>query len=350
MRARFRFASCLLLALVTTPAYSASIPSPKNPWRGEPRDDQFHLLMSEFPEAGSLPLEPMERSNRIASRLVGLANDGDLRARLVFLGGFSNSNSFDKQVIELFDVLDNSQDASLLYDVAKIMQLRQSLCLTVSEEDTASRVERRCSASYDDAETERLTSQFNGRYIDYFLRSAELGKPEAKYELALILLRKPSEIPFNKNNSTTTLGGKSSKEWLELASEGSPDARELLAKIVEENQAEEQKDAQEKLRLAEHQRNKPGCDYVRFTGVASAAAPQLIQKVLASSDIEDTLARNPIRCDRMSCYGVAYLSNHPGRILNWSKEYLTVATPIDFDIGRRDIVLTIRREDSAREK
>lgn len=350
MRVRFRFVSCLLLTLVTTQTYSASIPSPKNPWRGEPRNDGFHLLMSEFPETGSLPLEPMERSERIASRLVGLANDGDLRARLVFLGRFSSSNSFDKQVIELFDVLDNSQDASLLYDVAKIMQLRQSLCLTVSEGDMASKVERRCSASYDSAETERLVSQFNNRYIGYFLRSAELGKPEAQYELALILLRKPSEISYNKDYSVTALGGKSSREWLELASGSSSDARELLAKIEEESQAKEQKDAREQLRLAEHQRNKPGCDYVRFTGVASAAAPQLIHKALASGDIEDTLARNPIRCDRMSCYGVAYLSNHPGRVLNWSKEYLTVATPIDFDVGRRDIVLTIRREDSVCER
>lgn len=103
---------------------------------------------------------------------------------------------------------------------------------------------------------------------------------------------------------------------------------------------------------AAHEKIKPKCTNVRFTGVAAAGRERDIEDVLASRDIEDTLARNPIRCNFPGggmmdmCDGVAYFENHKGRIVNWTKKSYLVMSPVDFNNGRKDIRLLVRRQDA----
>jgi hypothetical protein len=111
---------------------------------------------------------------------------------------------------------------------------------------------------------------------------------------------------------------------------------------------------------------KPECMNIRFTGVAAPAPlaitttmlipstgtrpihANIIEYVLASPDIEDTLARNPIRCTNhyRSCKGLAYFEDHKGRIVDWNKDLYGIDTAVDFNSGRKDIQLTIRRKDA----
>lgn len=101
-----------------------------------------------------------------------------------------------------------------------------------------------------------------------------------------------------------------------------------------------------------HEKIKPKCTNIRFTGVAAAGRERDIEDVLASHDIKDTLARNPIRCHfpggglMETCDGVAYFENHKGRIVNWTKKSYLVMSPVDFNDGRKDIRLLVHRKDS----
>lgn len=124
-------------------------------------------------------------------------------------------------------------------------------------------------------------------------------------------------------------------------------AKKRVADLQAEREAAEAAD-QAKLasEAAERARTKPKCDYVQVTGVAVAGFPGLIDQVLKSPDIEDTLARNPIICSGMSCTGVAYVNGKVGRVLNWNSTHLGVMLPVDFEIGRRDIMLLVRRRDT----
>lgn len=340
----------IFFALFFGAAHAVSIPQASNPWKNShENNDPFALLMSRFPDKGPISWQTREEMRRLTMDFKKLSDDGDLRARLVMFGLFSAFDG-DGQVFDLFEQIDKSNDSQLIYDFAKIMQLRQSLCLSVSEQNGGNKVERRCSMSYNNDETERLIKDFNSRYINYFIKSANQGYSLAQYELALILLRTPSEIPGNARGDIDVLGGKTANQWLKLAADSLSEARSFLNKINEEESAKKRKDSEEKAREIEHARTKPLCENIRFTGIASAASPVLIDQVLASKDIEDTLARNPIVCNRMTCYGVAYLKNHKGKIVNWSKDYLEVVSPIDFTTGRRDIFLTIRRGNAVCQK
>lgn len=332
-------------------AYAVTVPEAKNPWlttSANAADDPFAALMSEFPAQGSLPYEPVERERRIASDMEQISNQGDLRARLVFFGKFAHFERNKNEILDVFDKIDNLKDPKLLYEIAKIMQLRQSGCVTVGEKNGVKYAELNCSdPSGNSTKSAQLHNELNDRYIGYFYESALFGYAPAQYELALILLRK-SEIP-NNNPPATSLGGKSTLAWL-AAANSLPEANSLLTKITDEDRTKKQQEKNEIAMKAENAAIKPACEFVRFTGIASAATPQLIEQALASEDIEDTLARNPIQCDRMMCYGITNLKNHKGRIVNWNERYLTVAAPIDFNTGRRDILLVIRRGDAVCQK
>ncbi len=105
-------------------------------------------------------------------------------------------------------------------------------------------------------------------------------------------------------------------------------------------------------RIKEREATKPKCTNIRFTGIATPPpyAP-VIAQVLASRDIEDTLSRNPIKCKTNQfgnyvCTGVGYFRNHKGVIADWNREFFIINTPIDFNTGRENIGLTIRRKDA----
>jgi hypothetical protein len=101
---------------------------------------------------------------------------------------------------------------------------------------------------------------------------------------------------------------------------------------------------------------KPECMNIRFTGVAAPVpifgmypAKAAIENVLASPDIEDTLARKPIQCNNgnyRACQGFAYFEDHKGRILRWDKDLYYVDAAVDFNSGRKNIQLAVRRKDA----
>lgn len=106
----------------------------------------------------------------------------------------------------------------------------------------------------------------------------------------------------------------------------------------------------------DHEATRPKCEQIRFTGIASASGvARVIEQTLASRDIEDALARNPIQCGgnyttiygiHVPCKGIAYFKNHKGQIIDWDKKYFVIESPVDFNTGRQDIRLTIRRKDA----
>ncbi|MCP5344561.1 MAG: hypothetical protein H7A05_08065 [Pseudomonadales bacterium] len=131
---------------------------------------------------------------------------------------------------------------------------------------------------------------------------------------------------------------------LSMARTSSAEGKQLSAKYQAIVDAEVQRQRNEAERVKEE--TKPSCSNIVFTGIASAAAPALIEQALSSSDIDDTLARNPITCSGFSCYGIGYFSYQEGRIVNWDRNYYFVNSAVDFDVGRRDILLAIKREDA----
>lgn len=109
---------------------------------------------------------------------------------------------------------------------------------------------------------------------------------------------------------------------------------------------------QDAAREKEREAAKPKCTNIRFTGVATPPPyGPVISQVLASRDIEDTIARNPIQCrpnqfGNSVCTGVAYFRGHKGRIVDWNRDFYIINTPLDFNTGRENIELAIRRQDA----
>lgn len=131
------------------------------------------------------------------------------------------------------------------------------------------------------------------------------------------------------------------------------DARIRAQEIQEEQQRKYLIHKQEEAaREVAHQAIKPKCTDILFTGVATPPPySRVIAQVLASSDIEDTLARNPIQCrsnqfGNRECTGVDYFQNKKGTIVNWNKDFYIIDTPLDFNTGRANMELSIRRIDA----
>lgn len=143
------------------------------------------------------------------------------------------------------------------------------------------------------------------------------------------------------------------EQYRQKQQQDNEDARIRSQEIQEEQQRKYLIHKQEEAaREAEHQAIKPKCTDILFTGVATPPPySRVIAQVLASSDIEDTLARNPIQCrsnqfGNRECTGVDYFQNKKGTIVNWSKDFYIIDTPLDFNTGRANIELSIRRIDA----
>lgn len=141
-------------------------------------------------------------------------------------------------------------------------------------------------------------------------------------------------------------------ELLPAAVSGVVESNTVVPLNDAEIRAQKRKLADE-LREREHQATKPKCINIQFTGVATPLlyGHAVIAQALSSNDIEDTLARNPIQCrsnqfGNRECTGVAYFQNKKGRIVTWGSEFYIIDTTLDFDTGRRNIELTIRRKDA----
>jgi len=102
----------------------------------------------------------------------------------------------------------------------------------------------------------------------------------------------------------------------------------------------------------EREATTPKCTDILFTGIAMTGYSRgEIDKVLELRDVGDFLARNPLSCNgietgRPTCTGFAYLKRHKGWIADWNKDYYFMRTALDFNEGRKDIELTIRRKDA----
>lgn len=129
--------------------------------------------------------------------------------------------------------------------------------------------------------------------------------------------------------------------------------KQFLDVIRQKAREESEKEERAAIEKNERESTKPKCAAIRFTGVAAATYfSEYIDQVLASRDIEDTLARNPIQCHGrnmfgdLNCTGVAYFKNHKGRITDWNKKFYFIDSPVDFNSGRKNIGLAIRRQDA----
>ena len=129
--------------------------------------------------------------------------------------------------------------------------------------------------------------------------------------------------------------------------------KEYREKYEKEYQIRKQKEALvDAAREKEHEASKPKCTNIRFTGIATPPPyAQVIAQALASRDIEDTLARNPIQCrpnqfGNYVCTGIGFFRNQKGVIVDWNRDFFIVNSSIDFNTGRESIGLTIRRKDA----
>ena len=173
--------------------------------------------------------------------------------------------------------------------------------------------------------------------------------------LALVLSTwAQAEEPLRAEDNPLSATSREPAKWNEMSTEERNAWMDKKHKIIQEEAqrkylADKQQEARED---AEREANKPKCTNIRFTGIATPPPyAQVIAQTLASRDIEDTLARNPIQCrpnqfGNSVCTGVAYFRSHKGRVVDWNKDFFIINTPIDFNTGRENIELTIRRKDA----
>lgn len=279
---------------------------------------------------------------------------GSIKAQLIESAHFNGPGA-----ISAFRMVDQSNDPKLLYEVGKMMQLYYLLCLNVLDDNGSSKEEHACyvqkyQEGRDEKATEILTQKHQDRFFGYILKSATMGYPPAQYEIAYLMMKGGDSLPLNAMKLEGMRGTKS-EDWLKKSAEaGNPEATLLLANIQKETQEEADKKTREAAIDKEHEDTKPKCMNIVFTGLASGGTPENIGVVLASKNQEDLMARNPLSCnlDRQhvfqnrDCRGVAYLRNHKGKIYSWNSSFYFIVTPIDFNGGRDDVYLWIRRKDA----
>lgn len=274
-------------------------------------------------------------------------------------------------ILNAFQTVDQSNDSKLIYEVGALMWLGNHLaCLNVIEENGVTRVERYC---HNEKNTISFEEKRKERSFGYILKAAKMGYPPAQYAIGFILQTRytradVTQVGYVPTNVMEQVGisGMQPLDWIKKAAEaGSAEAVLLLSNIQKEEQEKADKEAKIAAEIKAHEAIKPKCDKVRFSGVATPTQGGWIEKVLASKDIEDTLARNPILCSfnsgggdmyanskggiistGMTCRGFGYFRKQRGEIFNWDKEYFTVVTDVDFPTGRKSILLNVRRKDA----
>lgn len=300
--------------------------------------------------------------NQYKEKMAEAIAKGNIKARLV--------RGTEGDILNAFQTVDQSNDSKLIYEVGALMWRENHLaCLNVIEENGVSRVERKC-------HNEKNTISFEEKRIErrfgYILKAANMGYPPAQYAIGFILQQRYTRatvgqvgyLPANIMEQVE-ISGMQPLDWIKRAAEaGSKEAILLLSNIQKEEQKKTDKNENIAATKRAHDAIKPKCTKIRFTGVATAGPWELLETVLASKDIEDMLARNPIVCSSggmgdmyadsegkvsvspMRCRGFDYFKSKLGTIFNWSAKYLTITTDYDFSIGRRPIMMTIRRGDA----
>lgn len=351
------FLIALTLGINSTQSLAVTMPDEFNPWL---KDAEVGATGS-IDEGETVFLEAMKYGVMMQKTSTSSQDRDELRKQFdsKMLEAFSKGNIkaqlvADAGIKEAFGMVDKSKDAKLIYEVGKLMQLGFLLCRNVTVENGITTVERRCRANaYTWELADELRKKREERYFGFFLKAANLGYPPAQYEIGYLMMRKSEDFPSNAME-LDGMRGTQATDWLSKAAEGgNAEAGMLLADIQKEKQKELDEKAREAAAENEHENTKPKCTNIRFTGVAAAAYfSEYIEQVLASRDIEDTLARNPIQCQGLNmfgdlhCTGLAYFKNHKGRIVDWNRKFYFIDSPVDFNSGRKNMKLAIRRKDA----
>jgi TPR repeat protein len=357
-----------------TESFAVSLPDSFNPWLREPATstavdmDEGEAAFLDAMKQGVLYFR--NRSNYevrdvFKRKLSEASAKGSIKAKLIESAHFNGPDA-----ISAFRMVDQSNDPKLLYEVGKMMQLYYLLCLNVLDDNgSSSREEHDCyvqkyQEGRDNEATKILTQKHQDRFFGYILKSANMGYPPAQYEIAYLMMKGGDNLPLNAMELVGMRGTKS-EDWLKKsANSGNPEAVLLLGSIQKEAQAKADEIAREAAFEKDHEDTKPKCVNVTFTGIAAAGDPKFIGQVLASSNIEDTLARNLISCQYQgggyygylmgagrrrvmaTCNGVGYFKKKRAEIVDWSRAFYTIQTDLDFDTGRKPAELYIQRRDA----
>lgn len=290
-----------------------------------------------------------------ASRAQEQSNTNDVIAKLESAAKYHPAESV---VLDLFEQMDNSNDPVLNYRMARAMEAGRLLCLNVVD----GVVEHACTVpnsnnSYDQStnneETERLRQLLLRRQFKYMAKAAALGYAAAQYDIGLQLAGKKQAPDSLKGFESVT--SVPPIEWMKLAERsGFPEAATYMTAVRAAVVAAKKQKNQEKKRQLETMATKPHCTTVRFSGLAVGGATFSLEVVRSAKDIDDVVARNPLRCApsnftyAYTCFGAAILVNRPAFIISWAKNWLMVLTPVDLtESGRHDVMVFIDRDRAA---
>lgn len=370
---KFMLIVAVLGLTLSTESFAVSLPDSFNPWLKEPATssavdmDEGEVAFLDAMKQGLLYFR--NRSNYevrdvFKIKLSEASAKGSIKAQLIESAHFNGPGA-----ISAFRMVGQSNDPKLLYEVGKMMQLYYLLCLNVLDDNGSSKEEHACyvqkyQEGRDEKATEILTQKHQDRFFGYILKSATMGYPPAQYEIAYLMMKGGDSLPLNAMELEGMRGTKS-EDWLKKSADsGNPEAILLLGSIQKEVQAKADEIAREAAFEKEHEDTKPKCVNVTFTGIAAAGNPNFIGQVLASSNIEDTIARNPINCRywgrdyygylmgagrrrvMATCNGVGYFKKKRAEIVDWSRAFYTIQTDLDFDTGRKPAELYIQRRNA----
>lgn len=102
--------------------------------------------------------------------------------------------------------------------------------------------------------------------------------------------------------------------------------------------------------VAGSDRTRPHCTKIRFSGAAVGGYPMNLSAVDRTRDLEDLLARNPLKCgpnalsQTYACSGITFFADQPGYVVDWGEDWLQVVTPVLLEEeGRQNTMLSIKR-------
>lgn len=336
------------------------------PWAelDEPASDRDRLLAdavravlaSAGPNSSRLGYSERNEKREYARSITKRAAEaGSIIAELIYLRYFDNVQTQPK-VLEAYNRLERESDPRQLYLAGRLMvdtvlACTSKLMLNGFEEGTLSCVPERQGKwkGLTEAEWAEKASNERWRYSERYVQlAADAGYGPAALEMAYRIEMAEAVGFGNLMRLDRQERQDLSKEWLQKgALAGYAPAKELLAQRNQDAATKRKADERDAVARAMHAKVRRECPLVRFTGIASASDASLIERALGTKDVADALARNPIICrSNGACYGLAYFTNHPGRMMRDGGDYYVITSPVDFDTGRRDIILSVRKKDS----
>ena len=175
-----------------------------------------------------------------------------------------------------------------------------------------------------------------------------------EYELGLVEFSNSDEFPTTMQHARDKFA-KNDQEKADIEAKTKRDEQE--------RQAERERTLQ-----AQREASRPKCEKIKFTGYATIY-PQHLFQVYQAKNPEEIIADHPIICTNSAwgghytssgavinqnsmteCKGVGYFKNQLAEILDWKGDIYRVNALVQFDTGRRQLGLFIRKKDSRCEK